>query len=36
MDSMAAFVGLGVVLGSYWGAPLQQEEKRRKREPFTD
>jgi len=36
MDSMAAFVGLGVVLGSYWGAPVPQEEKRRKREPFTD
>jgi len=36
MDSMAAFIGLGVVLGSYWGAPLPQEEKRRKREPFTD
>ena len=34
MDSLAAFVGLGVVLGSYWGAPVKNDEERRKRERF--
>jgi hypothetical protein len=29
-DSMAALLGLGVVLGSYWGAPTREEEQRKK------
>ena len=34
MDPSAAFIGLGVALGSYWGAPAKKEEER-KRERFS-
>jgi hypothetical protein len=34
LDPSAAFIGLGVALGSYWGAPAKKEEERN-RERFS-